>query len=243
MTPPPTPVTVSTPRPTSSIRAIIEQVALQGGAEFDNPDSYQSQSLQFLEDTLSPQTDQEYIRYYALACIFTASSGVQNKFTLAEFGPGPLPGWLTTRNWLTDTDYCTWHGLLCNSSGQVEAINLFQNRMYGIFAPEVQLLADTVLKIDLFDNFYLTAEGDAGNAWIAKMTNIDFLYFGTTSFEYNGIPTFISSISGLRKYFTSCLLELLSTTSALTFFPSWNFSGDRLFEHILLSRTYPWSGV
>jgi len=152
-----------------------------------------------LEGSLSPKTDAEYIHYYAIACIHTASSGVSNKHTDNEFpNLTTLPGWITSNNWLTNSSYCTWYGIACKN-GLVDKIELFENRMYGTFAPEVQLLADSVTVIDLFDNFFLTTEGDAGNGWIAKMVNLVQLLFGSTSFEYPGVAPYINKLPKLSK--------------------------------------------
>lgn len=192
-----------------------------GGAEFEDPNSYQSKALRFLEEVLSPTTEIEYIRYYGLACIYYASFGVPNKYTRMDIEDDDLRGWITSGNWITDTDYCNWYGLVCDdNTGLVTEILLFTNRMYGIFAPEVQFLADSLIKIDLFNNFYLFTDNDAGNAWIAEMVNLEELFFGTTSFEYPGIPTFINQIPTLSKYFSTGIGVLscrdCSTSSLLT---------------------------
>lgn len=81
-------------------------------------------------------------------------------------------------------------------------------RMFGIFAPEVQLLAETMEIIELFQNVYLVTEGDAGNSWIAQMTSLRRLFFGTTAFEYPGIPTFINALTqlGTLQYSNPCLV-------------------------------------
>jgi uncharacterized surface protein with fasciclin (FAS1) repeats len=201
VTPAPTPVVV-TAAPTSTIQALIETVALQGGAEFEDPESYQSKALAYLEGTLSAQTDAQYIRYYALSCIFFASNAVSNEFTDVQFpNLNPLPGWITSDGWVTDSDYCGWFGITCE--GVVPTLlELPNNRMFGIFAPEVQLIADTLEVLELFNNFFLTTidNGDAGNDWIAKMVNLRDLFFGTTSFQYPGIPTFINQIPTLGTY-------------------------------------------
>jgi len=155
-----------------------------------------------LEDTLSPQSDDQYIRYYSLASIFFASSGVMNEFTDVRFpNLDPLPGWLTTAGWVTDSSFCGWFGITCDGNGFPILLELPNNRMYGIFAPEVQLIADSLQVLELFNNFFLTTidDGDAGNDWIAKMVNLRFLFFGTTSFAYPGVPTFINQIPTLEE--------------------------------------------
>jgi Leucine-rich repeat (LRR) protein len=54
-------------------------------------------------------------------------------------------------------------------------------------------------EIDLFNNLYLLAEGDAGNAWIGQMTNLQKLFLGSTSFEYDGIPPYTANLPLLQE--------------------------------------------
>jgi hypothetical protein len=190
-----------------TIKSIILTVALKGGEEFENPNSYQSLALKFLEIVLSPQSDEKYIQYYAIACIYTASFGVSNKYTNLEFPNKKLDGWIQADGWMTDSSLCKWYGISCENNA-VNKIELFENRMYGIFPPEVQLIAESVTVIDLYDNPFLSAEGDEGNSWIAQMVNLEQLYFGSTAFEYDGIPTFFNNIPTLSKFTLNFLLNL-----------------------------------
>jgi hypothetical protein len=116
---------------------------------------------------------------------------VHNKVTRAEFENIDLPGWITSSKWLTDSSFCEWHGVTCNSVGEVTRLQMDSNRMYGIFAPEVQILKESLEVIDLYGNFFLLTEGDEGNSWIGQMSKLKKLFIGSTSFEYTGIPTFI----------------------------------------------------
>lgn len=179
---------------------LLIQPLLPVGNEFDDPNSYQSKSLSYLEDTLSPQTDEEYKVYFALASIYYASFGVQNKRTIKSFPTGEtLRGWITSDHWVTDSNYCIWYGIVCDTNGAVTEIQLNENRMFGIFPREISFLKDTLEVIDLFSNPFLVTEGDAGNSWIAEMTNLRHLFFGATSFEYPGVPTFIGQLSKLEE--------------------------------------------
>ena len=182
----------------SDIRSIISKVALQGGKEFDDPDSYQSQALTFLESVLSPQGEMEYLRYYALACIYTASFAVENKYTRVLFPDNELLGWTASGLWMTDSDYCNWYGIKCENK-RIATIDLGDNNLLGIFAPEVQFLAESLKEVNLGGNALLVSEGDEGNDWMSMMVNMEYLYFGSTSFEYEGVPTFINNMRGLSK--------------------------------------------
>lgn len=54
-------------------------------------------------------------------------------------------------------------------------------------------------RIDLFDNFVWN-EGDEGNVWLGEMTSLQYLYYGNTYFEYDGIPPQISNLVNLSKF-------------------------------------------
>lgn len=189
-----------------SLRETIETVALQGGAEFTDPNSYQSRALQFLEDIQSPQPTKEmYIRYYAIACIYTAASsshhggGVSSSNKkhddASEAAREEEPKWFNDEGWMTDTDYCTWHGLVCNSKGLVERIDLSDNNLHGTLAPEVQLLAESVTSLIVAHNPWLHSD----SAWMANMKNLQVLSFPNTRFAHFGIPSFLSRLTNLSK--------------------------------------------
>jgi hypothetical protein len=57
-------------------------------------------------------------------------------------------------------------------------------------------------RIDLFDNFVWN-EGDEGNTWLGEMTSLQYLYYGNTYFEYDGIPPQISNLVNLSKFLGS----------------------------------------
>lgn len=57
--------------------ALIETVALQGGAEFEDPTSYQSKALAFVMTGPAEFSEEHLIQRYALACIFYATSAVR----------------------------------------------------------------------------------------------------------------------------------------------------------------------
>jgi hypothetical protein len=185
----------------STIQALITTVALNGGAEFNDPTSYHSKSLAFLEGTLSPTADEKYITYYSLACIWYSTAGISNPLTDMQFGVGTaVPNWISATNWTTDTDYCTWHGISCDASGNVVTIDLINNRLSGSLPAETQLVGSAIETIDLFGNFLLFNDGDFGNAWLGKMTTLKNLYYGETGFQYPGIPSEIGLLTNLQEY-------------------------------------------
>jgi hypothetical protein len=155
------------------VRQAILPVALQGGAEFDDPNSCQSQALIRTEDVqgIDILSENKIIQYYALYCIYTCTNAVSNAITEAE-GLVSVPEWIVATGWDTNnTDSCTWFGISC-SNDQVTDIDLFSNALTGAFPAEVTLLAadgprstgaGALARLDLFDNMLLTNNGD--NSW------------------------------------------------------------------------------
>ena len=198
----------------ATARDAVMGAALQGGAEFVAEDSYQSKALAYTETLSTVLTDADYIEYYALACFYYASFGVPNKRTQEENLGAELPGWIDSTNWVSTTrSKCDWNGVEC-SKGSVSKLNLNSNRLYGVVAPELQLLSN-LEHIDFFNNYFLVSEGDEGNAWIGAMPQLRFLYFSGTSFEYEGIPAFLNQLTNLEELDVSnsecrfCLFGLL----------------------------------
>jgi hypothetical protein len=179
--PTPAPVVVPTPAPVVAptgppvVSQAILPVALQGGQEFQDPESYQSQALARTEEQvgIETQSNAKIIQYYALYCIYSATNQVANLITDAE-GIVQLPRWIVAAGWeSTNIDPCSgqWFGISCEND-QVTNIDLFSNLLTGSFPPEVTLLASdgerstgagALRRIDLFDNMLLANDGD--NSW------------------------------------------------------------------------------
>ena len=118
--------------------------------------------------------------------------------TDAIYGTNVVLEWKTSTNWATDADECTWFGITC-TSGVVTKVEFICNQLSGSLPEELTLLKDSLSYIDLFDNL-VSNKGDEGNAWLGDLTNLEYLYYGTTNFEYNGIPSQISKLTKLIEY-------------------------------------------
>ncbi|KAG7364825.1 two component regulator [Nitzschia inconspicua] len=199
------------PGPTTSdaylIGDIIDRVARFGGVEFDNPMSYQSRAKKWVMsqdfpvlDGSSLTTEQQAIQLYALACIYFNTFGVRSAWTDFQYGPDvALPGWFSSRGWLgTATDVCTWHGITCDDQGRVFKIQLDTNGLTGYLPPETAYLHESLNTIDLYNNL-LHNKGDEGNSFLGELTNLEYLYFGSTSFEYDGVPPQIGKLTKLKE--------------------------------------------
>jgi hypothetical protein len=106
---------------------VILPVAIFGGEEFLDPNSYQSQALSWLEGNanVGSYSDKQIIQRYALASIYFATYAVATPATDAFLGAGVTPaGWNNTAGWLSDDDECTWFGLGCNANLCIDTIQL-----------------------------------------------------------------------------------------------------------------------
>lgn len=156
--------------------------ALEGGAEFEDPNSYQSQALLRVESQVGAAefTDAKLTQYYALYCIYNATNRVPNPITENDprFEGIPFPTWLISTGWEeTNLDPCDgWYGIGCDAQGRVSVIDLFENLLTGYFPPEVTMLsldgpfatgAGNLFRIDLFENQFLWNNAD--NSWMTDL--------------------------------------------------------------------------
>ena len=118
--------------------------------------------------------------------------------TDAFYGTNVVLEWKSSNNWATDVDECTWFGITC-TSGVVTKVEFISNQLSGSLPEELTLLKDSLTYVDLYDNL-VSNRGDEGNAWLGELTNLEYLYYGTTNFEYNGIPSHISKLTKLIEY-------------------------------------------
>jgi hypothetical protein len=200
-TPGPTPTTAN------EVMDAIFNAARNGGTEFENPESYQSKALTWVMTQTLPATqypnlgmEDQALQLYALACIFFSTYSQRNAWTDFHFGEGvALPGWFSNRGWLMRAgEVCDWHGITCNGENRVSKIELDTNGLTGSFPPEVAYLKDSLTYLDLYNNL-VHNKGDAGNAFLGELVNLEYLFFGTTSFEYDGVPTHLGTLTKLKE--------------------------------------------
>jgi hypothetical protein len=141
-------------------------------------------------------TDAQIRNYYALACIYYATNGIPNPRT-TELIPGAIiPKWSTETNWINTAQYCTWYGVTCNGSGDVVGIDLHENSIFGIFPNEVVLLKTSLQLLELYNNAFLYS---VAPKWLSGMGELKYLFFGSTAFAHDGIPTDLSGATNLSK--------------------------------------------
>jgi hypothetical protein len=142
--PAPSPVVAPVPTPVGGrCEDVIRPVALFGGAEFEDPETYQSNALAWLcSSDLTPYSDAKVIQRYALATIYYATYEVRTNFTDLILGTGNIIPWNNARDWLTNTDECTWSNTLCDQQTTGSVIRLdfvstiFQNVCFELIRPD-----------------------------------------------------------------------------------------------------------
>lgn len=139
--------TVSTPSPDSRqgrIRSYLDEVAVHGGALFEDPTTPEAQALIWLQDEdplqLDPVDPNNHVRLdqrYALLTLWFNSPNT----------------WFNETNWLND-DECTWLGVTCDSANNstrrelqegtpvVTKLELEGNNIQGQIPVDISLLVD-----------------------------------------------------------------------------------------------------
>jgi len=187
--------------PQSELAELIRSYSPSGGTELDDPDSYQTKAFLWMEEStdLNEYSEERAIQRYVLACIYHATYQVKNLFTDSFFGENKdvLP-WQNKDGWLLTQDECKWNGITCDSNGVVVGINLRNNILTGTMPVETGLLK-SLKSLNLYNNYFYNV-GDAGNNWLGELTNLESLFIGSTSFQYEGIPPAIGKLTKLKEF-------------------------------------------
>jgi Leucine-rich repeat (LRR) protein len=192
---------LATAAPTSEVFDIILTHSRFHGLEFEDPNSYQSKAVKWVEQTadLTLHTVERLVQRYALACLYYATNGVENFYTELTFGAGNVRTWIDETGWLANDDECTWYKVTCNTEGFVTEIELDSNRLTGFLPQELTLLKTTLEVLDLYQNMFHN-QGEAGNHWLGELVNLRSLFYARTFMEYPGIPTVIGLLTNLQEY-------------------------------------------
>jgi hypothetical protein len=190
---------------------------------FNSPSSYQSKALANVTRVLAKTGASKTLmkEYYVLACLYHATSGRSNPRTKSMIPGQKLGRWTKTTNWIKTSNYCKWYGVTCAKSiSEVTAIRLGKNGLTGELPNEIILLGKTLKTLDVASNLY---HWKGSFEWMKYMNAMKYLYFGTTSWDSNGIPYQISSMKNLST-------SQNQTNAHLIFC----LSKSRLFSHLVI---------
>eukprot|EP00980_Cylindrotheca_fusiformis_P011619 scaffold2747_cov104-Cylindrotheca_fusiformis.AAC.9 len=205
----------------SPVKDYIVSISLQGGTEFEDPNSYQSKALNFVLAYYGPsltQEAEEMKQLYALSCLYYNTYGVSNlatdQFWLPKLPQGSaLPGWRDDDRWMTtpssssggdDDHFCSWFGLTCTNQ-RVSIIDLHDNRMSGSLPPELGLLQSSLWYLDVHENFIANI-GPEQHTFLKDLTKLQYLSIGSTYFANDGIPTELFALTNLVELDISYML-------------------------------------
>mmetsp|Transcript_723 Transcript_723/g.896 ORF Transcript_723/g.896 Transcript_723/m.896 type:complete len:518 (-) Transcript_723:210-1763(-) len=187
----------------AAVDKAIRDVAIFGGKEFEDGDSYQSKALEWLKkdsfagrrrlSSIGRWSKEQLVQRYALACLYYGTSMVPNLYTKKWVG-----NWIKKKNWLTSSSECDWYGVTSCTDGMVDTIGLAENGLTGSLPRELTLLT-SLTHLDVYGNI-LFNYGAEGNEWLGDMTSLKYLSYGNNYFDYDGIPTQISKLTNLVEY-------------------------------------------
>eukprot|EP00527_Entomoneis_sp_CCMP2396_P009179 CAMPEP_0198137874 /NCGR_PEP_ID=MMETSP1443-20131203/1313_1 /TAXON_ID=186043 /ORGANISM="Entomoneis sp., Strain CCMP2396" /LENGTH=404 /DNA_ID=CAMNT_0043799439 /DNA_START=42 /DNA_END=1259 /DNA_ORIENTATION=+ len=195
-----TPTQQATEAPTYSvIEALLinNDIALHNGAEFGNPDTYQSNALRYMEDTPA------YLNYdfdrlqqaYALLCFYYRTNAEQTWHASLKWAQDVDS---TLTNYYSTDNYCTWTGVTCimQNDELVTKLDLSGGGLKGILIPELKLLSLSLTDLLLDDNPNLMGDIPAflGEMSLKTLTLTDCGFTGN-------MPGSICSLEQQTDYF------------------------------------------
>lgn len=156
-----------------SLLQLLQRESLGDGSELLSGNTYQHEAMVWLESIdHASLSDEAILQKFALACVYFATYQKRTLYTDAVYGyDATPPGWNRTDNWLTGESECTWFGILCDSEGKVNDIELYSNSLTGSFPPEIVHIKESLTALDLYDNV-IWNQGDSGHSWLEQMTNL-----------------------------------------------------------------------
>lgn len=135
---------VGTPTSGNDLESLIISVFPDGREALQDPDSPQSQALQWLQSAANDgiSTEEGYLQRYALATFYYSTNG---------------DGWNDKTAWLSNTNECSWISTansldICDNFGRYLSIDLQENNLQGEVPPEIAILSDSLKTINLRAN-------------------------------------------------------------------------------------------
>jgi hypothetical protein len=229
----------------STVQTRLTPFTLNNGAEFEDPNSYQSQALLKVEaqEGVETFTDEKLIQYYVLYSIYNATNQVPNAITDMDprFDGVPFPRWTVETGWdQTNVDPCDgWYGITCDAQGRITTIDLFENLLTGIFPPEVALLAldgpsatgaGNLYRLDLFKNEFLYNDNDS--SWVTDLgSNMSKCEINKNSVHHTYPTTFSYSFSFVLHLIATFIVDETSFSGDIPRLPPnlVNFDGSFAF--------------
>jgi len=152
---------------------------------------------------------------YALAVFYYSTNAVPN------FHDTEPDSWQIVDGWLTPASHCSWYGIICNTQGLVESIEMPMNFLTGSLPMELGFLEEALYSIDITDDAIAMFESDYDV--FMNLSNLERFFANNNFLEStSGLPWQMGSLVNLE------LLELsfnilggdLSSNSVLASMPN-----------------------
>ncbi|KAL3919565.1 MAG: hypothetical protein SGILL_003691, partial [Bacillariaceae sp.] len=199
-TPSPTKAPGST-TPVSEMELYEYLSLIMGDEALKNEQSVAHASYKWLDDddknwaNFSPE---QILQRFSLACVYLATHSDSNP-------------WKNTEGWMSSANECEWHGITCDDRKEIVKLNLTDNGLSGVIPQELSLLSKTLLALDLSGN--PITNGHDSLSFLGELVHLKLLNIQDTLVGSEGIPTHISSLTKLGKYFAFSSLLLLTKVS------------------------------
>jgi Leucine-rich repeat (LRR) protein len=194
---------------TGILQELYRQLAINPVALTSTTSTPQSKAISWISgsQSYSSTTQEQLLQRYALATFFFATYQRGNRFIR-----DPLP-WTNAARWLSplvstssglsfdDGTECSWHGILCNESGQVTQIHLPNAALSGSMPVELALLRNSLTHIDLTNN-YIMMDGDEGHRVLSFLTSVQSFLFDDNflfSSSDGALPRQLANMTSLQR--------------------------------------------
>lgn len=171
-------------RDISKVRDIINSYLPERSYLLDenHTDTHQYKAMQWLnkDPYFDYYPDNKKMARYALVVFYLATNGDK---------------WIAKTRWNTHTEECNWSEVICDSFGNIKALNLYDNEMSGELPYELTLLNETLLVLSL-------AENDLSNkdlVFLSKLTRLERLDFDNNKLSAT-IPTEFGLLTNLWDF-------------------------------------------
>ncbi len=137
--------------PSTGLFGFLVQHSFDNGAALMTAGSAQQKAMDWLLNISAFSTlNYDLLQQYVLATLYHSTSG--NQWTITEYYQRQrLSGNLylvdLSQDWLNNTDFCNWQGVLCDQLGEMTSLQLRSNRLFGSIPAELAFLDQSLSKI------------------------------------------------------------------------------------------------
>ncbi len=172
----------------------ITEAGVSSKSDLTDSKSPQYHALNWLANIDKASDDDSFVlERYALAVLFYSTSGTTEHVN-------PRGGWLNQKNWITETGFCTWHGVECamkkanfDGDDHVTSLVLAENQLKGSLPSEL-VAFEKLVTLDLTGNTLSSTLPIK----LSSLSQLNFLYLGKNELQ-GTIPTNYAEMTTLRE--------------------------------------------